>query len=220
MDLLEFLNPEGALVSFLEKWKDEHGGEPYDGPKYGYQKPFDALIERRPDLPHLPLTCENTHTALPYIDVVNEVLEYFVAKEKLEAEAAQDTGAATTSELLAEPQNILPEAYDKLNELALPVGAAFRSVARDGTAVLELLRNAALAGAGSLSLSDDLFALAQPFDRAASSLNTWGSPRRGAIFSDPDPLGRKWHELYGFPTARPNRNPAVHVTLTVASADA
>ena len=26
----------------------------------------------------LPLTCENTNTALPYIDVVNETLEYFI----------------------------------------------------------------------------------------------------------------------------------------------
>ena len=47
--------------------------------KTGTQKPYDALIERRPDLPHIPLTCENTHTALPYIDIVNEILEYYVA---------------------------------------------------------------------------------------------------------------------------------------------
>jgi Putative peptidoglycan binding domain/Salmonella virulence plasmid 28.1kDa A protein len=30
-----------------------------------------VLLERRPDIAHLPLTCENTNTPLPYIDVVN-----------------------------------------------------------------------------------------------------------------------------------------------------
>ena len=43
------------------------------------KKPYYALIERRPDLPHIPLTCENTSTALPYIDITNEILEYYVA---------------------------------------------------------------------------------------------------------------------------------------------
>jgi len=37
------------------------------------------LDKRRPDLVHLPLTCENTNTPLPYLDLVNEVLEQAVA---------------------------------------------------------------------------------------------------------------------------------------------
>ena len=47
----------------------------------GTENPQIVLLERRPDLQYLPLTCENTNTALPYIDVVNETLEYFVANE-------------------------------------------------------------------------------------------------------------------------------------------
>ncbi len=39
-----------------------------------------------PDIPHLPLTCENTNTVLPYIDVVNEILEYYVAEGSLDSE--------------------------------------------------------------------------------------------------------------------------------------
>ena len=121
VDLLEFLNPDAARwTSFLEKWKSEHNNEAYDGPRYGYRKPFDALMERRPDLAHLPLTCENTHTVLPHIDVVNEVLEYFVVHEKLEAGAAHDTAGATSSELLAEPQHLLGEAYKTLNDSRYP----------------------------------------------------------------------------------------------------
>lgn len=34
-----------------------------------------VLLERRPDLGEIELSCENTNTPLPYIDLVNEVLE-------------------------------------------------------------------------------------------------------------------------------------------------
>lgn len=36
---------------------------------------------KRPDLPLLELTCKSAHTPLPYIDLVNEILEVTVAKE-------------------------------------------------------------------------------------------------------------------------------------------
>jgi len=39
----------------------------------------DILLRRRPDLGEIELTCENTNTPLPYVDLVNEVLEDAVA---------------------------------------------------------------------------------------------------------------------------------------------
>ncbi|MEU6352030.1 neuraminidase-like domain-containing protein, partial [Streptomyces sp. NPDC047072] len=39
----------------------------------------DVLLERRPDLGALELSCENTETPLPYVDLVNEILEDVVA---------------------------------------------------------------------------------------------------------------------------------------------
>ncbi|CAN5747939.1 hypothetical protein BH18ACI4_BH18ACI4_05160 [soil metagenome] len=39
----------------------------------------DALFDRRPDLGDIELSCENTNTVLPLIDLVNEVLENVVA---------------------------------------------------------------------------------------------------------------------------------------------
>jgi hypothetical protein len=39
----------------------------------------DALLRRRPDIGDIDLECANTNTTLPYIDIVNEVLEDFVA---------------------------------------------------------------------------------------------------------------------------------------------
>lgn len=44
----------------------------------GDLSPFEELDQRRPDLAQLPLTCENTTTELPYINVVNEIMEYRV----------------------------------------------------------------------------------------------------------------------------------------------
>ncbi|MEQ1529053.1 MAG: Tc toxin subunit A, partial [Methylococcales bacterium] len=82
--------------------------------------PLQVLSERRPDLVHLPLTCENTHTVIPYIDLVNEVLEYYVANNQLDAKAAYDTGAATAQELRATPQNRVIDAYKKLATAVYP----------------------------------------------------------------------------------------------------
>lgn len=39
------------------------------------------LFYRRPDLEYILLNCENAHTPLPYIDLVNEVLEYAISKD-------------------------------------------------------------------------------------------------------------------------------------------
>ena len=41
--------------------------------------PLQVLLGRRPDLEHIELTCENTNTELPYVDLVNEILEAAVA---------------------------------------------------------------------------------------------------------------------------------------------
>ena len=40
------------------------------------------LKVRRPDLWALPLTCENTSTLVPYLDIINEILESYIAKKK------------------------------------------------------------------------------------------------------------------------------------------
>jgi hypothetical protein len=78
--------------------------------------PQDVLLGRRPDLQYLPLTCANTNTALPYIDLVNETLEYFVANGlSLDGYQGHDTSEEITSaELLASPQYVNDDAYDAL----------------------------------------------------------------------------------------------------------
>ena len=74
---------------------------------------------------HLSLSCENTHTELPYIDIANEILEFYVASGGPTDFAIYDTGEATTAELLAEPQNVLELAYTVLKEARYPLGLPF-----------------------------------------------------------------------------------------------
>ncbi|MEZ4861711.1 MAG: neuraminidase-like domain-containing protein [Caldilineaceae bacterium] len=200
VDLLQYVEAEDAArAGFTERWQQEHNGKKYTS---NYVLPYDALIKRRPDLPHIPLTCENTHTALPYIDIVNEILEYYVAHGALTPAAAHDTGEATTAELLAEPQNVIREAYETVRTarypLTLPFDLWIETVRQfcnfAETPLAELLE--------TFRPSDDLYAPTQPFDRAAIFIESLGlSPDEAALFTDCDPLaGGKWYELFGYAT--------------------
>jgi len=80
--------------------------------------PLKALLERRPDLGCLELTCKNTNTVLPYIDLVNEVMENYVAYHR--TKAFNVTEDETTSELLAQPQHTEYQAYCILHEEVYP----------------------------------------------------------------------------------------------------
>lgn len=87
------------------------------------------LQERRPDIQHLPLTCENTNTAMPYIDVVNETLEYFIAnnvlKLSLNGYLGHDTDGAASEDLLASPQFVMDSAYTTLRGERFPAPLPF-----------------------------------------------------------------------------------------------
>ncbi|WP_127493666.1 neuraminidase-like domain-containing protein [Paenibacillus glycanilyticus] len=124
VDLLRFVDPsEQDWEHTLKDWEKNHNGKTYAN--YNYLKPYEALIKRRPDIPYLPLTCENTNTAMPYIDLVNEILEYYVANRQIDAKAVRDTGEATSAELIAEPQNIIPLAYETLKDAIYPLSLPF-----------------------------------------------------------------------------------------------
>ena len=103
-------------------------------PTQGYQNPQSVLFQRRPDVQYLPLTCENTNTALPYIDLVNETLEYSVANQSLAGYQGHDTGDTVTSnELMANPQYVNDAAYTALQSAYFPPPLPFNRP-------LELLR--------------------------------------------------------------------------------
>ena len=75
--------------------------------------PLKKLLNRRPDLGCLELTCANTNTILPYVDLVNEVMEnYVVFKHPKPFNVADET----SSELLAAPQHTEYQAYRILKD--------------------------------------------------------------------------------------------------------
>jgi hypothetical protein len=107
------LSPAAYLVDLLNF---------VDYPPAGKKNPQTVLLERRPDLQHLPLTCENTNVALPYIDLVNETLEYFVAHQLTLADFHGHTtdGSLSSEELLASPQFVQDSAYSVLKHAWFP----------------------------------------------------------------------------------------------------
>jgi hypothetical protein len=94
-------------------------------PKYNGQTPLQVLLSRRPDLGNLQLTCANADTALPYVDLVNEILESYLAQNgDLAKLSVHDTPSdAATSTLDVTPEYTqTPEAvaaYQKLNDAAI-----------------------------------------------------------------------------------------------------
>src|SRR5262249_34969775 len=93
-DCRSVLSPAAYLVDLLEFLCNST-------PNAAQHTPLDVLFGkrdaqgnvvvqgRRPDLEQLPLTCENTNTTLPYIDLVNEVFESYVTYLKSLESGAQ-----------------------------------------------------------------------------------------------------------------------------------
>jgi hypothetical protein len=82
----------------------------------GQPSALDALLARRPDLPYIKLNCANTDTELPYVDLVNEILESFVVINtgKLDADTARNTSkSVTAAELSVNPEYTQDNAYNK-----------------------------------------------------------------------------------------------------------
>ena len=85
------------------------------------ENPLDVLLEHRPDIQHLQLTCENTHAVLPYIDLVNEILECWVVNGSLAAFRGHDIEEdVSIEELLASPQFVNDKAYEILRDQRFP----------------------------------------------------------------------------------------------------
>ncbi len=89
--------------------------------------PLAELLRRRPDIQHLPLTCENTNTALPYLDIVNEIMEHaLVTSGTLAGFTGHDTDLSlTTEELMASPQFVNDAAYTMLHSAVFPLRLPF-----------------------------------------------------------------------------------------------
>jgi len=98
------------LLRFLEKSTydvETEGHNPYE---YLAGNPEANITGRRPDLAKLELSCDNTNTETPYIDLSNEVMEAYVIAGSLES-YDENTIDVTKDELRANPQHTQKDAY-------------------------------------------------------------------------------------------------------------
>ncbi|MBL8927833.1 MAG: peptidoglycan-binding protein [Pseudonocardia sp.] len=171
------------LLHFLDI--DEVTWRAMPGVDEGDQRPFEVLDRRRPDLAHLPLTCENTTTELPYIDVVNEIMEYRVVEQT--PPPVVDT--VPSADLLAEPQSVLPAAYALLADQRYPLSLPF-------DLWLETVR-AHLRRVG-VRHADLLDAFGSASSEAVLTERLGFTPAEVDVLTD-EPLTR-WQRLYGYET--------------------
>lgn len=103
------LSPAAYFVDLLQFLKQRGG--------------LSALLSRRPDLQFIALGCGNTDVTLPYIDVVNELLEAAIAPPATPAALFQTQG--TSAERRALPQDVSQAAYAKTTEAVFPLTLPF-----------------------------------------------------------------------------------------------
>ncbi len=78
----------------------------------------DVFFAHRPDLGTLELSCDNTNVPLPYIDLINELLENIIAPPLAGTPAPQTHNSA--DELLAHPEYVNDAAYAQLAKQVYP----------------------------------------------------------------------------------------------------
>lgn len=112
--------PAAYFVDLLE-FLDKHESNVEEGGSMPTAK--DVLLQKRKDLAHIDLTCDNTLVALPYVDLVNEILEHAVWDPDADFPEHIATEGAT-KDLRALPEAIEPtaktEAYETLSEAKYP----------------------------------------------------------------------------------------------------
>ncbi len=93
---------------------------------YDKRNPIEVLLERRPDIQHIQLSCENTNKVMPYIDLVNEILEYYIVNGDLDLFKGHDAAEEIPSEeLLADPRFVEDSAYIQTKAKVYPYNLPF-----------------------------------------------------------------------------------------------
>lgn len=118
------LSPAAYLVDLLQFLEKSSSDENSAGKEF---------FRRRPDIRHIKLNCQNTNTSLPYIDLVNEVLEHAVVGD---TEFEHQT-TRKTEELKAMPEHINSDAYKKLGEEVFPFNLPFYLWNEEGSYILD-----------------------------------------------------------------------------------
>ncbi|MEW6667896.1 MAG: neuraminidase-like domain-containing protein [Thermodesulfobacteriota bacterium] len=110
--------PVAYLVDLLQFLRDPDNNDPSKA------NALDVLTEsgRRPDLTRIELTCENTNTLIPYLDIVLEVLENAVAQP---GSVTSFQTLASEEEIAGASEHINRAAYAKVAKEVYPFGLPF-----------------------------------------------------------------------------------------------
>jgi hypothetical protein len=116
-DCQSVYSPAAYLVDLLQylSWFTASGG--------GVTNARDAFLLRRPDVQYIALNCDNTNTTMPYIDLVNELLESVIAPPSPAVTVITTLG--TSAERRALPQQISSAAYDLTRATVFPLNLPF-----------------------------------------------------------------------------------------------
>lgn len=110
-DLLHFLDDSFVI---------DEAASTHEDIVYTSETGLEVLSLRRSEVREYLLNCKNTNTVLPYIDLVNEILEEAVAPLGV---ARQTTWA--TEELAANPEHVNGSAYSALQDAVFPFSLPF-----------------------------------------------------------------------------------------------
>ena len=118
---------------------------------------------RRPDLAGIQLSCVNTNTPLPYIDLVNEVLEQAVAGPvPLPASFSVPQTTQSADELSVTPEHVNDNAYFHLSEAVFPPALPYDLYSNQAAAFLQGMKSSRTALLVATYPGDSATAYADP----------------------------------------------------------
>lgn len=160
----------------------------------------DALFARRPDIQYTALSCNNTNITIPYIDLVNEILESAISPPAAPVTLIDTAG--TIEERRALPQQVSQAAYSHTASAVFPLVLPFdfdfarttayiNALGTTRTVILSLfagnaptaVQSAAIAGA-SLGINPEMHAIINGTD-THNPWDRWGLAVDQATIIDP-----------------------------------
>lgn len=139
-------SPSAYLVDLLRFLEDNSQGASTD-----LQNAFKELKRRREDILHIDLTCKNANTAMPYVDLVNEILEKTILLRDSSITGIPDSyqTSGTAQAVAAYPEHTyksgtvynqytdFTKAYDKLRAAKYPFSLPFNMPLKESKVYLE-----------------------------------------------------------------------------------
>lgn len=163
-DCQSVYSPAAYLVDLLQ-YLSQFKATPASGASpslSGVTTALGALLFRRPEIQYIALDCNNMNTTLPYIDMVNEILEAAISPPATPVTLIDTTG--TSAERRALPQQINQNAYNLTQGVNFPLSLPFDLPFAQTTAYLAALGTSRAAiltlFAGNLGVTDVVIACA------------------------------------------------------------